>query len=240
MLSVRIENDLSRRRRIGYGNAKLLTVAVLVESIGVNHIFAPDQVGFAFLQCENTRLIVGNDLDDNATEGRLFTPIILVALEDCVFVDDVFFQNPRAGTDKGRHAVFGGAVFHNLRADEGKGTRDGQFREHRVIGLAHAHHEGVGIRRLGRDEKAHHLEPGVTFLVVNDGVEICLYGIGVQFLAVAEGDAGTNLERIGKSVGRDRPTFRNGRMVRAVISKRDEPLEKHFLREHFSTVQMRI
>ena len=60
MYVVCIENDLSGRCGIGHGNTELLAVAVLVERIGVDHVFAPDQIGFTPLESKDTRLIVGN------------------------------------------------------------------------------------------------------------------------------------------------------------------------------------
>ena len=122
-------------------------------------------------------------------------------------------QDPGAGADEGGDAVFCFAIFHYLRTDEGKRTRDGKLREHRIVGFLHLHDEGIGIGCFGRDKKPHHLKPGVAFFIVDERIEICLHRVSIELFAVTERDTGTDFERIGAAIGRYCPTFCDCRMV---------------------------
>ena len=58
MFIIRVEHDMTRggRRRNGY--SEFLAGSILIERIRIDHVFAPDEIDFALLECKDSRLIV--------------------------------------------------------------------------------------------------------------------------------------------------------------------------------------
>ena len=181
-----IENDLAGRSGRRNGNRELLAVAVLIERVSVDHVLAPDEVDFAFFERQNTRLIVRNDLHDDALNGGFLAPVVRIGFKDGVFINHVLLQYIGTRADKGGKTVLGLAVLHDVGRNKSKGTCNRKLREHRVVGFLHLDDEGIGIGRFNAFEKTHHFKPGVTRFVVNQRIKVCLDSIGVKHVAVGE------------------------------------------------------
>ena len=101
-------------------DCELVTVHILADGIGVQHILAEDQIDLPVLQRHDTGLVIRDNLDGDLPDGGLFSPVVFVALKDCVLVGDKIREHIGAGADIAIDSVLGAAVDHAVGGDHGE------------------------------------------------------------------------------------------------------------------------
>ena len=81
-----IQNDLSGRSRVRKFYRKLIVVQILIDRVCIDHIFSKDHIDLTFFQCQNTSLIIRDNLNCNRLDIWLFTPVSRVRLENCILI----------------------------------------------------------------------------------------------------------------------------------------------------------
>ena len=97
----------------------------------------------------------------------------------------------------------------------------------------------MGIRGIHLFQQMHHLQPGMTGTVFQDGVEVCLDGKSIARGPVSEGHALADVEGVDLAVGRDVPAFGQAGLV-TVGRDVHQGLEEHFLGIHLTGIQVWI
>ena len=115
-----IQDNLSGRGRVRKLYGELIAVQILVDGIGIDHVLSEDHINFALFQSQDTGLVIRDDLNGDGLDGRLFTPVVRVCLEDGILIGDKLIQHIWAGSDVSLYAILGAAVFHGFRGDHGK------------------------------------------------------------------------------------------------------------------------
>ena len=150
--------------------------------------------------------------------GRVLLVVDLLAL-------GVAVQDERPGADDGRPAGLQVGALERLRRHL-RALRGGEEVQDEHVGLLEVHGDGRGVDDLGVLEVLQ-LGRGDARVVAGDEelVEVGLDGGGVELVAVVEGDAVAELERVGEPVGGRLPRRGQPRQVAALVVVGEQRLE---------------
>ena len=234
-----VHNDVAGRGGVRQTNRELVTVQILADCVGVDHVLAKNQVDLTGFQSHDTGLVVGNDFDRNFADSRSLAPVVLIPLKYSVFIRHEIRQHIGAGANVTIDAILRAAVDHAVGGDHGKGTDAAQLRQHGIVRLAHLNDEGVLIGSRHAHQQVHHFQPGVAFTVFQNGVEVRKDSIRITLFAIREQNIGANVEGVGAAIFTDVPALGQTTFI-TVCRDADQCIVEDALGIHFACIQMRV
>ena len=220
-------------------DCELIAVHILADGVGVQHILAEDQIDLPVLQRHDTGLVIRDHFDGDLPDGGLLSPVVFVALKDCVLVGDKIREYIGTGADIAVDSVLGAAVDHAVGGDHGEGADAGQLGEHGIVWLAHLNDEGIVVRSGHAHQQVHHLQPGVALPVLQYGVEVGQNRVGVAGRTIGESHSIPDVEGIGPAVLTDRPVLGQAAHI-ALAGVAHQRIIEDALSIHLSRIQMRV
>ena len=234
-----IEDNMAGGGGIRQADCELVTVHILADGVGVQHILAEDQIDLPVLQCHDTGLVIRDNFDGDLLDGGLLSPVVFVALKDRILVGNKIREHIGAGADIAVDSILGAAVDHAVGGDHGEGADAGQLGEHGIVWLAHLNDEGIIVRSGHTHQQVHHLQPGVALPVLQDGVEVGQNRVGVAGRTIGESHSIPDVEGVGPAVLTDRPVLGQAAHI-ALTGVAHQRIIEDALSIHLSRIQMRV